>query len=271
MDTIDWTREFFIEKGELFLRVMNAKWEKAREEAYYIKKLLELLGVRENSLILDLGCGNGRISVNLGKLGYRVLGVDISPIFVRDAVEKAKIHGVGDKVLFKVADARRIDEELGDYREFDAVLMYWSTILGYYGEEVDLDILSRVKRITRPGGFLLILNTASYDSIVLRAGVSGTNVCYFNDIDEEYACIVRASFDPYTGTLTNTWSFYRKNGRDLVFIDDVSFKLRIYTLHEVIELAKRAGWVFTAAYHDLASLSPYRPLFSGLNVVFKSE
>jgi len=31
LDTIDWTREFFIEKGGLFLRVMNAKWEKARE------------------------------------------------------------------------------------------------------------------------------------------------------------------------------------------------------------------------------------------------
>lgn len=143
--------------------------------------------------------------------------------------------------MFRVADARRIDEELGDYREFDAVLMYWSTILGYYGEAVDLDILSRVKRITRPGGFLLILNTASYDSIVLRAGVTRINACYFNDIDEEYACIVRAIFDPYTATLTSTWSFYRKNGRDLVFIDDVSFKLRIYTLHEVIELAKRAG------------------------------
>jgi cyclopropane fatty-acyl-phospholipid synthase-like methyltransferase len=57
-----------LKKGELFLRVMNAKWEKAREEAQCIKKLLELLGVRENSLILDLGCGNGRISVNLGKL-----------------------------------------------------------------------------------------------------------------------------------------------------------------------------------------------------------
>lgn len=45
MDTIDWAREFFIEKGELFLRVMNAKWEKAREEAYTLRNYLNYLGL----------------------------------------------------------------------------------------------------------------------------------------------------------------------------------------------------------------------------------
>ncbi len=79
-----------------------------------VKRILESLGISEGSLILDLGCGNGRISVNLAKLGFRVVGVDISPIFIEDAVEKARLHGVEGRVVFRVGDARRVDEELGE-------------------------------------------------------------------------------------------------------------------------------------------------------------
>jgi len=31
------------------------------------------------SKVLDLMCGNGRISINLAKLGYKVVGIDTSP------------------------------------------------------------------------------------------------------------------------------------------------------------------------------------------------
>jgi ubiquinone/menaquinone biosynthesis C-methylase UbiE len=168
--------ELFVEKGELFLRVLNKMWSRAYEEALNIKRLLESLGLREGSLILDLGYGNGRIAINLAKLGYRVVGVDISPIFIKDALNKARLHGVEDRVAFRVGDARRIDEELGE-GGFDAVLLYWSTVIGYYGDEaVDAEILRRIRRVTRSGDYLLVLNTVSYDLTILRAGLAGTDV-----------------------------------------------------------------------------------------------
>ena len=138
-----------------------------------VKGILESLGISEGSLILDLGCGNERISVNLAKLGFRVVDVDISPIFIEDAVEKARLHGVEGRVVFRVGDAGRVDEEL-EGMLFDVILIYWTTILGFYGDEsVDVDMLGRARRITRDGGYLLVLNSMSYDSVALKGWARG--------------------------------------------------------------------------------------------------
>ena len=267
---MEWIEELFIDKGELYLRVLNKMWKKADREAMNIKRLLESLNVHEGSLLLDLGCGNGRIAVNLAKLGYRIIGVDISPLFVRDAEEKAKINGVDGKALFRVGDARRIDEEL-DEIHFDAVLMYWTTILGYYDKATDADILKRVRRVTKNGGYLLILNTASLDLTILRAGISGSDTSYLEEVDEDLVIVEKPSFDPLKAALSMRWTFYRRKGRDLEYIDEIMLKLRIYGLHELIELAEDNGWQFVNAYKDLETLSSYKPLLSGLNVVFKAK
>jgi SAM-dependent methyltransferase len=270
-NSTNWINEFFIDKGELFLRMLNKRWEKADVEALGVKRILESLGLGEGSLILDLGCGNGRMAVNLAKLGYRVVGVDVSPVFIRDAFEKAKMHGVEDKVNFRTGDARRIDEELNGNVKFDATIMYWTTIIGYYDESVDADILRRIRRITRDNGYLLILNTVSFDLSILRAGLLGTGISYFNEVDDELICVEKPIFDPLKAVMTNTWTFYRRVGRDLIFIDEMSFKLRVYTLHELVKLAEENGWQFTNAYRDTTTLTPYKPLLSSLNVAFKAK
>ena len=58
-NSTNWINVFFIDKGELFLRMLNKMWEKADVEALGVKRVLESLGLGEGSLILDLGCGNG--------------------------------------------------------------------------------------------------------------------------------------------------------------------------------------------------------------------
>jgi len=267
-NTEDWIYKLFVEKGLLYLRVLNKMWEKAGEEAFNIKRLLDSLGVKEGSLVLDLGCGNGRIAINLAKLGYKVYGVDISPVFIKDALEKARLYNVEDKTFFKTCDVRRIDEEF-DKNKFDVVFMYWSTILGYYDEDTDKNILRRIRRITSEGGYLLILNTVIYDLAVLRAGVLGSDVSYFNEIDDELVIIERSSFDPVKSVLNMIWLFYKKTDKNLIFIDEIGLRLRIYTLHELIKFAEESGWKYVNAYRDIATLRPYIPLFSGLNIVFK--
>lgn len=50
----------------------------------------------------------------------------------------------------------------------------------------------------------------------------------------------------------------------------LGLKLRVYTLHELVKIAEESEWRFISAYRDPATLTPYKPLLSGLNIVFKA-
>jgi hypothetical protein len=81
--------------------------------------------------------------------------------------------------------------------EVDATIMYWTTMIGYYGGgSVDADILRRT-RSALDDRYLLIFNTASFDSTALRAGLLGTGMSYFNEVDNELVYVEKSMFDPY--------------------------------------------------------------------------
>ncbi len=264
----NWVKKFFIDKAELFLRVLNARWESAEKETLYIKNLLEKIGIDKDSVILDLGCGNGRIAINLAKHGYRIVGVDISPLFIEDAKKKAREYGVADKTEFFTGNALELSK-LFNRDSFDAVLMYWTTIIGYYCDrEIDKKILKNIWYIVKPGGYLLLLNHSSLESLAIIHSLY-RSVQFISDIDNEYVLVEKPEYIPEEAVIKNTWVFYRKKGRDLVYVDEISFTLRIYAFHEIVELAREAGWSLYAAYRDLITLAPYRPSTRGFNIVFK--
>lgn len=45
--------------------------------------------------VLDIGCGTGEEALALASEGYSVLGIDVSPVMVRQAQTKAAVYGVG--------------------------------------------------------------------------------------------------------------------------------------------------------------------------------
>jgi SAM-dependent methyltransferase len=100
-----------------------------------------------DAIILDYGCGQGRLSSQLVELGYvNVLGIDSSPEMIRIAREEVPDAG------FVENDGARIP--CGD-ATLDAVLLF-AVLTCIPSDDAQKNLLREFKRILRPGGLLLV-------------------------------------------------------------------------------------------------------------------
>ncbi len=63
---------------------------------------------KENSLILDLGCGDGHDCLTLARAGWQVVGIDFVPVAIRKARAAARRAGVSGRADFRVGDVSRL-------------------------------------------------------------------------------------------------------------------------------------------------------------------
>lgn len=87
----------------------------------YGKALIDLLHPQKDERILDLGCGSGQLTAQIGELAKEVVGFDNSSEMVKDAKEKY------DHIEFHVKDAAHFTFE----NKFDAIfsnaVLHWVT------------------------------------------------------------------------------------------------------------------------------------------------
>ena len=113
-------------------------------------KLWEELAEAAEGMILDLGCGTGRVALHLANRGHEVHGLDLDPELVAAFNERAAAAGL--TATATAADARGFD--LGE--EFAMVLapMQFVQVLG--GASERLACLRCARRHLRPGGRLAV-------------------------------------------------------------------------------------------------------------------
>ena len=61
------------------------------------------------SLVLDLGCGTGSMTLELARRGYDMTGVDISPQMLDVARERAEADGFNSEILWLCQDMREFE------------------------------------------------------------------------------------------------------------------------------------------------------------------
>ena len=75
-----------------------------------VERMLTLAGVNKSDVVIDLGCGDGRIPITAAqKYGARGMGVDIDPQRIAEANLNAKAAGVEHLVSFRLQDAMTTD------------------------------------------------------------------------------------------------------------------------------------------------------------------
>lgn len=142
-------------KHKYYNNYFFAKWAKLYDyEKYFLfplrKKAAQFLDLTPPQKIIDVASGTGSQAHELAKLGYDVIGMDLSKEMLKQAKKKCNS---GLKLGFQEADATDLPFE-DNY--FDAS----SISLGLHDMpyEIDLMVLKEMKRVTKNGGKILIID-----------------------------------------------------------------------------------------------------------------
>jgi SAM-dependent methyltransferase len=211
-------------------RLLSAKQE--------VEQILSLLKLQPGTSICDLCCGPGRHSLELGRLGYSVTGVDRTGLYLEEAKKKADEQGLN--IRFVQEDMRKFCEP----DAFDAVINVL-TSFGYFEDAADdKRVLENVYKSLKDGGTFLI-------------DIMGKEVLarIFQEKRwrEEDGLIIleEAKVSEDWGRIDSRWIIIRDDGRE-----ECRFSLRIYSADELGELLKGCGFRRVEVYGDLSG-SPY--------------
>lgn len=135
----------------------SVRWAEAPRVA---EKLCAIAGLKKGSAVLDAGCGPGRISVELAKLGMSVTGVDLIQSELDAAKETADDEGVPLELV--KADLRTFSTD----KKFDcAVNLY--TSFGYCRTiEEDVQILQNIWAALKDDGFFVLENISRETAVL---------------------------------------------------------------------------------------------------------
>ena len=258
--------ELYDKYADIFLKLLNAKWKNTEKLTHNMAKYLEHYGINSGTL-LDLCCGNGRISVHMAKLGYKAVAVDTAETFLNDGKQKAEQYGVSSSISFVNGDVRILKEVIHDAISrdilFDVIVNSW-TSLGMYSRNEDINILKQARDLSKEGAFLFITETMHEKYVLDKFAPTS----YFEI--EDLLFLEKTNYDRNKKLLSRSWTFYRKQGsKDLVFIGKTEFDLHIYSLNELSSILKEAGWQVMTDYGSL-SRSRSSNLSSLANIVARA-
>ena len=151
------TQGYYTKKAKYYDLINAHKLEEAEEEVRFFRRQLLRLN-KSARTVLDLGCGTGRLSMPLSRLGFYVTGIDNSKEMLALAKKKASTHISNPK--FKMANFLTYVP----HRKFDCAVCCDASLATLLSKRTLVKALRRINADLKEGGvfFYDIWNYAEY-------------------------------------------------------------------------------------------------------------
>ncbi len=208
--------------------------EHTRAEADF---LVQALQCDAGSHLLDVPCGNGRLSFELARRGYRVTGVDISEEFIEEARSKPSppTTAGGSDLEFILGDMRTIEGEA----IYDGAYCFGNSFgfLAYADME---KFLKGVARALKPGARFIIETGMAAESIIPKFKEEEAHQI------EDILCTIKEKYLAEESCIDTEYVFER-NGVS----ESRLAKHWIYTTAEIRRMLERTGFAVKEMFGSL--------------------
>ncbi len=226
----NWWENFFTGLTVDFWRATMTPEATRAEADFFEKQFAPQPGAR----LLDVPCGDGRLSLELARRGYRMTGVDISSDFLEAARKSTTEEKLS--IEWRQSDMR----ELPWVEEFDGAFCAGSSF-GYFDDAGNAAFAKAVFGALKPGGRFAI-------DAIKAAEVILPNFRERFEIEVgDIRFVAENRYDPVTGRVENRYTITRGDRSETRLASH-----RVYSYCEVLCLLRKAGFGPFAGYGSLS-------------------
>lgn len=258
-----WDDVLFVKYPQLYLPFLEEAKKRAEAEVSGLCRILNKYKVQKDAKILDFSCGIGRHSVLLALKGYNVVGYDPSLFYIKRAKQYAleKISRTEQRPAFYSGNIRDISTILKNEFNFDVIILM-DTCFGFKGEEEDMQILNNLYELTKNGG-IFVMETEDRDWRLKNFEQITNNMNNGIEMHDKW------KFNFETSTSESITKFYKNNGNSKRLLLNLHTRLRLYSLHELIQMLRITGWKYKESYNNITTLKKFNN--TELNIVTVSQ
>jgi ubiquinone/menaquinone biosynthesis C-methylase UbiE len=237
----NWFEHFFYGITlDLWRKAIPAEHTKAEAEF-----LIEVLKCKPGAHMLDVPCGNGRLSFALAKHGYRVTGVDISEEFIEEARDVARascaLTGETPVPQFILGDMRSIESK----NLYDAAFCFGNSF-GFMAYADMEKFLSGVAQALKPSARFVVNTGMAAESVL--PDFEEQSCHEIGDMSIE----IKERYNAEESCVDSEYVFERNGTKESRFA-----KHWIYTAAEIGRMHERAGFKVVDCYGSL-KLEPFK-------------
>ncbi|MEO8739661.1 MAG: class I SAM-dependent methyltransferase [Casimicrobiaceae bacterium] len=206
------------------------------DAAFYVEQ-----AARAGGRVLELGCGNGRILLELVRHGVNAVGIDASARMLLDLRRKATAHRLEATVCRMDARALAFSDA------FALVLCPYSLITYMTATEDAARLLAGIHAALAPAGTVIV------DAFIPRQGAPSDAFKVDYRREHRNGVLVRskrvAALGPSTHRIERRYELVAADGR-LVERIDTSEDIRLYWPKDIVELLTTSGFAIDRTWRD---------------------
>lgn len=214
-----------------------------QKRAEFFRTLLVRYGVKEGATILDLGCGTGNFTCEMAKLGYDMIGTDISPDMLCEARNNMYDNEVEMLLLCQSM------EELDLFGTVDCAISTLDSINHLESEESVKKAFYNAGLFMNPEGmFIFDVNT-----VYKHREILGNNTFVY-DTDDVF-CVWQNTLNE-DNSVNISLDFFEPDG-EAYFRSSEDFTERAYEIDDIINWLNAAEFEVLDVFDDI-SLNPIK-------------